>query len=666
MNARSNTLNLTLALLSLLLGLAFAGGAIAEDEEMLVTGSRSARPASSIPHAATVITGDELDQSISTSVADALRFVPGLQVTRQGGQGGRTELYLRGLDPNHVVVLIDGVRLNDPTNSRGGSFDPTTLALADIERIEIVRGPLSTVYGSDALAGAINIITRRADGETLPEASVRVRGGRFHTGNIIAQARTGLGGTAGLSLGAAIDTTRDPNSDGGYDGASLKAKLSATLPGEIEVDAFTRIHESSSRGFPDSSGGPELATLRSMEDRNVREILAGATLRNEAPNGIETAFRASYVSRREKLDAPGVDVIPPFDPTPAFLGGEQDIPRIRSGDEYRRWDLGLTTEADVVTVDLGSVPFNSHLLVGADAVWEDGEADAYLFDFLPSPPNPNPAPFPFFDHRRTIGVFSELEESIGEFLTISGSLRYDMIRGEKDRLSPAGGLTIKVPVQVVDLSLYGHYGEGFKLPSFYALGNPLVGDATLRTERSRGWEAGIRASDPEGTWNVRLSYFDLRVKDLIDFNDMTFALENQQRLISRGVELEFDVHPTERVDLRAGGTYNHTRFRGSSVEPEHRPRWRGFAELAYRPIDTLELSLRALVVSSSKASSFRTSPRVDTLNGYERFDVRAGWTACEGLELFLEIQNLTNSTPREAVGFEAPGIAPRAGLILRL
>ena len=167
-----------------------------------MSASRAPRSRAVIPNATTVLDGDRIEESLSLSLDDALRYVPGLQVTRQGGRGGRSELYLRGLDPNHVVVLVDGVRLNDPTNSRGGSFDPTTLALLDVEKVEIVRGPLSTVYGSDALAGAINVITRSGRPGEAPETSVRVRGGRFESGSAVAQGRTGIGKHLGLSLGA--------------------------------------------------------------------------------------------------------------------------------------------------------------------------------------------------------------------------------------------------------------------------------------------------------------------------------------------------------------------------------------------------------------------------------------------------------------------------------
>jgi vitamin B12 transporter len=250
-------------------------------EEMVVSAAHAPMLRGSVPRFTTVIEGKDLETTVSTSVADALRFVPGLQLTQAGARGGLADLSLRGLDPNHVVVLVDGVRMNDPTNSRGGSFDPTTLALVSIERIEVVPGSLSSVYGSDALAGVINIITRDTSPNAEPTASVRARGGRFHTANVAAQFDSGLAGVAGISIGAGFDTSRDPNSGGGYDGVSVKAKLNARLPLAIELEAFSRLHWSSARSFPDSSGGPELAGLRQLEDRDVREILFGLSLERE-------------------------------------------------------------------------------------------------------------------------------------------------------------------------------------------------------------------------------------------------------------------------------------------------------------------------------------------------------------------------------------------------
>ena len=644
--------------------IAIATGASADDkflqpdpEEMVVTGSYDARSATTIAQSVTRLEGDALDHSISLSLDDALRFVPGLQVTRQGGRGGRTELYLRGLDPNHVVVMIDGVRLNDPTNSRGGSFDPTTLALLDIERVEIIRGPLSAIYGSDALAGAINIITRSSAPGDAPEASVRIRGGRFHEGSAIAQGRGRLGEHVGLSLGAALETYRDPNSDGGFDGANLKAKLTSNLPGDIDLQAFTRLHHSSSRGFPDSSGGSELAVLPGMEDRNVREWLIGAVARKDFEDTGSIELRASRNSRRESLDSPGVDRVPPLDPL-----GEGDIPVTRSGDEYERWELSALGHYKAPTFNVGGTSHQTSLTVGTNVVWEDGESDInVLLDFGGGPSFIRQ---PYFDTRRTVGVFGEVEHTIAEAITLSASLRQDFVHQEKDRLSPAAGISVAIPKTT--LVLFGNYGEGFKLPSFYALQRPFIGDPNLLTETSRGWEVGLRARALDDRIGVQLSYFDLRVKNLIDFDSSIPLLVNRGRLVSQGVELELNWIVSDKLSLRSGGTWNLTDFQGSSAVPTNRPKWRGFAELVARPIEPLEITLRALAVSSIKATSFLTGAEVRTLNGYERLDLGARWLFNERLDIFVELQNLTNTTPREAIGFESPGISARAGITLRL
>jgi outer membrane cobalamin receptor len=619
-------------------------------EEMIVSATRTPRTRGSIPSFTTVLDGDDLAVSVSTSLADELRFVTGLQVTQAGGRGGVSTLSLRGLDPNHVVVLIDGVRLNDPTNSQGGSFDPTTLTLVNIDRVEVIPGPLSSVYGSDALAGVINIITRKAGPNDDPKASVSARGGRFHEGSVVAQASGGLAGVAGLSIGAGIDTFRDPNSDGGYDGASIKAKLNATLPFEIDFEGFTRIHESSSRAYPESSGGSELATLPAMQDRNVREILFGLSLDRDLGDFNRTTIRLSRTSRREDLDSPGIVPALPFDPF-------TDVPPSSAGDEYKRWDLALTTDWDVPAFDVSGTSLDTRVVAGVDFLWEDGESDAYL-DF-----GGGPTPFPFYDDRRTIGIYGEIAEAIGKFVVLSAGLRFDTTPDEKDRLAPSAGVTVDIPQTT--LTLFGSYGEGFKRPSFYALGNPLVGNPNLLVEKSRGWEIGVRARALDDRLRGQISYFDIKVNDIIVFDAAAFILRNEPRLISRGVQLELDWEPRDWLDLRGGITYNPTDFENTSLSPENRSRWRGFAHLNVRPLDQIEMSLRVLAVSSSKASSFQTGNRVITLAGYERVDVRVTYQPQKWLEAFVEIQNLTNQTHREAVGFESPGIAPRLGLTIR-
>ncbi|MBC8027919.1 MAG: TonB-dependent receptor, partial [Steroidobacteraceae bacterium] len=130
------------------------------EKEIVVTGSRVATAPSDLAANVTVLTREDFDVEKPTKLADVLRRAAGVHIDQVGGRGGTGSLYLRGADPNYTLVLVDGVRVNDPTNARGGSFDFSLLDVIDVERVEIARGPYSAVYGGDALAGVINIVTR--------------------------------------------------------------------------------------------------------------------------------------------------------------------------------------------------------------------------------------------------------------------------------------------------------------------------------------------------------------------------------------------------------------------------------------------------------------------------------------------------------------------------
>ena len=129
------------------------------------------------------------------SVVDLLRDLPNVYVQQAGGRGSVVSLFTRGAKPNFTLVLLDGVKANDPTNTRGGSYDFSTLDLNDIERIEFVRGPASAIYGSDAVGGVINIITRRG-GDHL-EAGLKAEGGSFDYARVAGHISGPIGAAAG-------------------------------------------------------------------------------------------------------------------------------------------------------------------------------------------------------------------------------------------------------------------------------------------------------------------------------------------------------------------------------------------------------------------------------------------------------------------------------------
>ena len=155
----------------------------APQPEIIVTGSRVAIAPDDIAANVTVLKREEFDVEKPAKLADVLARVAGVHVDQVGGRGGTGSVYVRGADPNYTLVLVDGVRVNDPTNARGGSFDLSALDMADVERVEIARGPYSAVYGGDALAGVINIVTRHTRA-AKSYASIDAMGGAYDTREI--------------------------------------------------------------------------------------------------------------------------------------------------------------------------------------------------------------------------------------------------------------------------------------------------------------------------------------------------------------------------------------------------------------------------------------------------------------------------------------------------
>ncbi|MBM4278878.1 MAG: TonB-dependent receptor, partial [Deltaproteobacteria bacterium] len=143
-------------------------------EKVVVTATRVETPIEEIASSITVIPSEEIVRKQKTSVLEVLRGLPGLDVVQTGGTGGTTSIFLRGANSEHTLVMIDGVEVNDPI-SPGRSYDFAHLTVDNIERIEVIRGPQSTLYGSDAIGGVINIITKKGEGK--PKFSLSAEGG---------------------------------------------------------------------------------------------------------------------------------------------------------------------------------------------------------------------------------------------------------------------------------------------------------------------------------------------------------------------------------------------------------------------------------------------------------------------------------------------------------
>ncbi len=602
-------------------------------DPMVVTGELSPTPLSSTTSQTTVIHRDGIAARQADSVTDLLRQVAGLHIDQPGARGGISSVYLRGADPSLTLVLIDGIKVNDLTNNRGGSFDFSTLNTDHIERIEIVPGPLSAVYGSDALSGVINIITRR--GEAQGNRQIELSGGRFGHIRTRLQAQ-GLLGEMDYALSGAYLDNGEPIGGSEFHHTTLHANLGFPINDRMDMRWLGRYSRSDSTVFPDASGGPDLAMLRDTEAREIEELILGLTFDHDPLDWWTYQFRFGFSHHQEDTLSPGV-APPPGNPFARVPGSTSDA-------TFRRYELTLShTLSPIEGVDV---------TVGAQAQFETGSNRGSLM--LIGPTN-------FDFSRETYAPFLNVQITLLEGLRVQGGLRVDWVESFDREVSPRIGTAYTIAATGTTFRV--NWGEGFKVPSFFSLADPVVGDRNLRPESSMSVDAGVTQRLWDDRVTLRVSFFYTQYDDLIDFDPTIFRLANRDDVDIQGVEINLHLQPWPELRFSSHLTYVDTDIKDSAAELRNRPRWRGGFDINWHALPVLNLNLTLLAVGDNLDFAVPTGER--DLDAYARVDLAATWTVRPNWELFLAIDNLLDTDYEEAIGFPAPGINPRGGVRAR-
>ena len=601
-------------------------------DTLVVTGTRLKDDLSRVPNSTTVIDLATIEARRDASVVDLLRSVPGVQITQYGGRGGLTSLFVRGSEPNFTVVMIDGIKVNDPNNTRGGSFDFSTLHVNDIERIEIVRGPQSSIYGSDALAGVINIFTKRGtdDLEVIVDAEAG-RDGYYRGG-------AGLSGPVGdfgdFSLRADYVDDGDPVEGNDFTSTAVTGKLFVNPLEDMTVRLSGRYTDSDAEAFPEDSGGPEYAVIRDTDDRDSEDFAIGADMTWELSERFTWHALGNYYDHQENTDSPGIapgvrDPVPPN-------SADTELERYEAA-SYLVWSMGSGFSATA----------------GADYWNEEGDSKGSVdFGF--------PIPTDFNLDRDIVGLFGELKYE-NSAITLQASVRRDDPDDEDDETSTKLGAVYRFHGGFS--RVFANWGEGFKLPSFFALGHPLVGNPELKPEKSVGWDIGWAQQLIEGKLSFTVGYYDNEFKDLIDLDFDLFTNVNRSRVDTSGYELEVDYRPLDVLSFRAHATYLDIDAKEPGVQLRQRPDWRGGVSATWLPYLDWLVNIDWLYVDESYDTSVPTGGMM--LDSYNRVDVAVTWDATQRLSLTLAVDNLLDESYEEAVGFPAPDIRPRVGVRYR-
>jgi vitamin B12 transporter len=613
------------------------------DEAIVVTATRLPVTADQVPASLTVIDKAAIDASQAVIVSDLLVRTPGITITRNGGYGTSTGIRIRGADSDQTVVVIDGVKLNDPS-STGGGYNFANLMVGDTARIEILRGPQSILWGSQAIGGVVNVVT--ALPERALEASFDVEAGSRET----VSARAGIGGVAG--------------------------------PLRWRVSGFSFVTDGISALSP---------RLGATERDGYRNRGGNARFNLDLGGGAMIDLRGSYASGRVDIDATTGDT-PAFNLNEEMFGYAGVVVPLFDGRLVNRFAISATrTDRDGFDprrarprnldsngwLERYEYQGTATIAEGWQATFGLEREESRFRNYATIPASPTTAiPAPIRANARLDSAYAQLSARIVAPLTVNAGVRHD----DHDRF---GGNTVFGGGAVLSLFdertlIRASYGEGFKAPTLYQLGSQY-GNAALRPETSKGWEAGVEQRLFDRALTLSATYFDRNARDLIVFYSCSGApaglclvpgsatvgrlgyYDNVSRTKTRGVELG------GALDL--GGLSLAANY--SWIDAENRspgalfgkalrrlPAHSANAEASYRW--DFGLSLGAALRWSGDA--FENEANSVVLRDYTLVDLRASMRLTDSFELYGRVENLFDRYYETALNYNSLGRSIHAGI----
>jgi vitamin B12 transporter len=588
----------------------------AVNDEIVVTASALPETIEATPAAVTVITREDIDRQQARDVADLLREVPGAIVARSGSAGKATSLFLRGAASTQTLVLWNGIEINNPYFS---GYDWGRFSTAGVDRIEIVRGPFSALYGSEAMAGVVNVFT--APRKSALRVDVQ-RGGEGLQNAMVDGAW--VGATAQLS-GAyehRQDDGFDPNDDFSQNTASALAKW---IPSKVFNIGIAARHTSYDEGIPFNTNADATALVPSLSRRQD-----GRETQVSIPIGVTLG---RFVNELTFSDSRRTDDFE--DPQDPFT-------------------TSSTTDSKTRRAQL-----TTHFATPIGTLVAGGEYERTVVnDATNFGPN-------FEDARRTSRSFFAEDRYSRELgsasrLELSAGVRYDRFDVFGSQTSPRAAIAIVAGGN----KFRAAYGHGFRAPSLGELYYPFFGNPHLTAERSRSFELGFdRSVGREGLFSA--TYFNSRYKQLITFDPTTFVSENIGRVRSDGVE--FGLQEQTSANTYAALSYTYLWHNDDQTKHERllrRPKHSGSLVLGYRSgaIDTNIVVLR----SGSRLDTQPIAPFGRVTNaGYTTVDVNLQYHSGKWIP-YVKLENATDRKYEEVLGFRSPSRRAIFGLRVAL
>jgi vitamin B12 transporter len=605
-------------------------------EPIVVTATRAETPLKEVSPAVTVITQEDIQDQQAETMAEALRNVPSLDVVQNGSRGTTTSVFIRGAESDQTLVLIDGVEVNSVTL---GAFDFSTLTTENVDRIEIVRGGGGTLYGSQAVGGVINIITKKGEGP--PTASVSAEGGNGATHREVLSF-SGSQGIVGFSGAVAyVDAAGFRPFNDGYRNFATNLRLDGSPIPQGALRGFFRYSGAETGLFNNKN-------YLGIPDPNARQLDDFVLVKGEWEHAPLDAFSyrvaGAYVKDNQRFfDEP--DQFDPVDFTVSRIPIEMKTGEFQGNYSWR--ELSITT-------------------FGFE--FEEKSADVRS--------NSNFGPSAFNKSRTNLAYYlQERLRLLHERLFLTGGFRVDDNEDFGTQVTPSWSLAYLIPE--TGTKLKGGFAAGFRAPNFNELFFPNFGNPQLGAEESSEWDVGFE----QNLWGQRLSletvYFSRRVKGLIEgllvsLDPFKFEAQNVGRADIQGVE----VIPVLRVlpGLTLSGNFTFLDFATKDGRLLRRPTEQGSVRVTYQRSvlrgtdDLLTFNLNLDVIGDrddvDPLRGFRTNPM------YARTDLAVSYSfpvnilSFSRLTVYSKIQNLFDRHYQEVLGFRSPPLNYLAGICI--
>ncbi|MBO6505848.1 MAG: TonB-dependent receptor [Kordiimonadaceae bacterium] len=611
----SNSLKFALAASTLLSTPVLAQTSDDDIEEVIVTAGRRAQPASEVAKSVSVISAEDIQLGQFSFLLDAVQTLPGVSINQNGAFGGTAFVSLRGSATDQTVVLIDGVQVNDGS-APGGGFDFARLDPSGVERIEVLKGPQAVLYGSDAIGGVINIITKSGSdsfgGDAYAEygafesfrAGGSIRGGNERFGYSVSAGFVDQGGIS------AADSADGNTETDGFENLTLRGKLTAKVSEHIRFEVASSYVDSESEfdGFVFANG---IFALGDTDDLNKTEefSIAGRGFVDLLDGRFKNTFSVEY----SEIDRNN------------FSGGV-----FSNGATANRTNFDYLGE---FALDEGWT-----LLAGA----QHEEVDAETVD---------PEPLSISS------VFGSLAYS-ADGLSFAAGLRHD----DHETFGGTTNAEVNAAYLFEDSGsrLHAAWSEGFKAPTIFQLTFSCCGfdaNPNLNPERANAWEVGLTQPFENGRGQFGATYFEQRTRDLIIFT-FTGGYQNVDRASATGFEFTLDYDLRDDLTLQANYTITDAEDRTTGDRLIRRPKNQAFASLSWQATEQLNTSI-AFTYNGREADS------AGPVEGWRRVDVRASYRLDETWELYGRIDNLFDTEYQQVNGYGTPGISAFGGVRTR-